>query len=202
MLTLRFFQAIGGGFATVICLATVRDVYPVVELGRRFATVTMVLARRAARRSGARRCGAPHGVGDDLRAEGGLWGRPARRVRQSRARDAARPARQSVAALRVPAVRRGRAAARRLAAPADSLCDRDGVLGVLHDDLRHQLVVHLHAVLRREPGAFLAVVRHERARLHVDEPVQHVAAQRGECGRVLPRRAHDPSARRRGPARR
>jgi DHA1 family bicyclomycin/chloramphenicol resistance-like MFS transporter len=43
MLTLRFFQAIGGGFATVICMATVRDVYPVEQLGRRFATVTMVL---------------------------------------------------------------------------------------------------------------------------------------------------------------
>jgi DHA1 family bicyclomycin/chloramphenicol resistance-like MFS transporter len=43
MLTLRFFQAIGGGFATVICMATVRDVYPIDQLGRRFATVTMVL---------------------------------------------------------------------------------------------------------------------------------------------------------------
>ena len=43
MLTLRFFQAIGGGFSTVICMATVRDVYPVDQLGRRFATVTMVL---------------------------------------------------------------------------------------------------------------------------------------------------------------
>ena len=43
MLALRFLQAIGGGFATVICLATVRDVYPVEQLGRRFATVTMVL---------------------------------------------------------------------------------------------------------------------------------------------------------------
>jgi DHA1 family bicyclomycin/chloramphenicol resistance-like MFS transporter len=43
MLTLRFFQAIGGGFATVICMATVRDIYPVDQLGRRFATVTMVL---------------------------------------------------------------------------------------------------------------------------------------------------------------
>jgi DHA1 family bicyclomycin/chloramphenicol resistance-like MFS transporter len=43
MLTLRFFQAIGGGFATVICMATVRDIYPVEQLGRRFATVTMVL---------------------------------------------------------------------------------------------------------------------------------------------------------------
>lgn len=43
MLTLRFCQAIGGGFATVICLATVRDIYPVEQLGRRFATVTMVL---------------------------------------------------------------------------------------------------------------------------------------------------------------
>jgi DHA1 family bicyclomycin/chloramphenicol resistance-like MFS transporter len=43
MLALRFFQAIGGGFATVICLATVRDIYPIEQLGRRFATVTMVL---------------------------------------------------------------------------------------------------------------------------------------------------------------
>jgi len=43
MLVLRFLQAVGGGFSTVICMATVRDVYPVEELGRRFATVTMVL---------------------------------------------------------------------------------------------------------------------------------------------------------------
>jgi MFS transporter, DHA1 family, multidrug resistance protein len=43
MLALRFFQAIGGGFSTVICMATVRDIYPVEQLGRRFATVTMVL---------------------------------------------------------------------------------------------------------------------------------------------------------------
>jgi DHA1 family bicyclomycin/chloramphenicol resistance-like MFS transporter len=43
MLVLRFFQAIGGGFSTVICMATVRDIYPVEQLGRRFATVTMVL---------------------------------------------------------------------------------------------------------------------------------------------------------------
>jgi DHA1 family bicyclomycin/chloramphenicol resistance-like MFS transporter len=43
MLVLRFLQAIGGGFSTVICMATVRDVYPVEQLGRRFATVTMVL---------------------------------------------------------------------------------------------------------------------------------------------------------------
>jgi DHA1 family bicyclomycin/chloramphenicol resistance-like MFS transporter len=43
MLALRFFQAVGGGFSTVICLATVRDIYPLEQLGRRFATVTMVL---------------------------------------------------------------------------------------------------------------------------------------------------------------
>jgi len=43
MLALRFLQAIGGGFSTVICMATVRDVYPVEQLGRRFATVTMVV---------------------------------------------------------------------------------------------------------------------------------------------------------------
>lgn len=43
MLVLRFLQALGGGFSTVVCMATVRDVYPVEQLGRRFATVTMVV---------------------------------------------------------------------------------------------------------------------------------------------------------------
>src|SRR6185503_206995 len=43
MLVLRFFQAIGGGFSTVICMASVRDVYPLERLGRRFATVTMIV---------------------------------------------------------------------------------------------------------------------------------------------------------------
>ena len=43
MLLLRFVQAIGGGFSTVICMATVRDIYPLEELGRRFATVTMIV---------------------------------------------------------------------------------------------------------------------------------------------------------------
>jgi DHA1 family bicyclomycin/chloramphenicol resistance-like MFS transporter len=43
MLVLRFLQAIGGGFSTVVCMATVRDSYPLEQLGRRFATVTMVL---------------------------------------------------------------------------------------------------------------------------------------------------------------
>ncbi len=40
---LRFLQAIGGGFATVICMAVVRDVYPVEELGRRMAMVTLIM---------------------------------------------------------------------------------------------------------------------------------------------------------------
>jgi DHA1 family bicyclomycin/chloramphenicol resistance-like MFS transporter len=43
MLVLRFVQAVGGGFSTVICMATVRDVYPLQELGRRFATITMIV---------------------------------------------------------------------------------------------------------------------------------------------------------------
>jgi len=43
MLVLRFMQSIGGGFSTVICMATVRDIYPIEQLGRRFATVTMVV---------------------------------------------------------------------------------------------------------------------------------------------------------------
>lgn len=40
---LRFVQAIGGGFSTVICMAIVRDVYPVEELGRRMASVMLVM---------------------------------------------------------------------------------------------------------------------------------------------------------------
>lgn len=43
LMFLRFLQAIGGGFSTVICMASVRDIYPVDELGRRFATVTMIV---------------------------------------------------------------------------------------------------------------------------------------------------------------
>jgi DHA1 family bicyclomycin/chloramphenicol resistance-like MFS transporter len=39
----RFIQAIGGGFSTVICMAIVRDVYPVHELGRRMAMVMLVM---------------------------------------------------------------------------------------------------------------------------------------------------------------
>ncbi len=42
-LVLRFFQAVGGGFLTVICMASVRDIYPVDELGRRFATMMMIV---------------------------------------------------------------------------------------------------------------------------------------------------------------
>lgn len=42
-LVLRFFQAVGGGFLTVICMASVRDIYPVEELGRRFATMMMIV---------------------------------------------------------------------------------------------------------------------------------------------------------------
>lgn len=40
---LRFTQAIGGGFSTVICMAIVRDMYPVEELGKRMAMVTLVM---------------------------------------------------------------------------------------------------------------------------------------------------------------
>jgi DHA1 family bicyclomycin/chloramphenicol resistance-like MFS transporter len=39
----RFVQAIGAGFGTVICWAIVRDVYPVQELGKRMAMVTLVM---------------------------------------------------------------------------------------------------------------------------------------------------------------
>jgi MFS transporter, DHA1 family, multidrug resistance protein len=40
---LRFVQAIGGGFSTVICMAIVRDVYPIEELGKRMSMVMLVM---------------------------------------------------------------------------------------------------------------------------------------------------------------
>ena len=40
---LRFVQAFGGGFSTVICMAIVRDVYPIRELGRRMAMMTLIM---------------------------------------------------------------------------------------------------------------------------------------------------------------
>lgn len=40
---LRFIQALGGGFSTVICMAIVRDVYPIRELGRRMAMMTLIM---------------------------------------------------------------------------------------------------------------------------------------------------------------
>lgn len=40
---LRFLQALGGGFSTVICMAIVRDVYPIDQLGRRMAMMTLIM---------------------------------------------------------------------------------------------------------------------------------------------------------------
>ena len=39
----RIFQALGGGFATVICMASMRDVYPAHEAGRKYAIVMMIV---------------------------------------------------------------------------------------------------------------------------------------------------------------
>ena len=43
VLVLRAVQALGGGFATVICMAMVRDAYPPLEAARRFPTVMLVM---------------------------------------------------------------------------------------------------------------------------------------------------------------
>lgn len=40
---LRFVQAFGGGFCTVICMAIVRDVYPLAELGKRMAMMSVIM---------------------------------------------------------------------------------------------------------------------------------------------------------------
>ena len=40
---LRFIQAIGGGFTSVICMASIRDVYPAHEAGRKYAVVIMIM---------------------------------------------------------------------------------------------------------------------------------------------------------------
>lgn len=43
LITLRVFQALGGGFATVICMAMVRDAYEPVEAAKRFPIVMLVM---------------------------------------------------------------------------------------------------------------------------------------------------------------
>jgi len=43
MQMLRIAQAIGGGFATVICIAQVRDIFPVEQVMKRYADVVMVM---------------------------------------------------------------------------------------------------------------------------------------------------------------
>ena len=40
---LRFFQAFGGGFSSVICMAQLRDIFPAEEVARRYAGVMMVV---------------------------------------------------------------------------------------------------------------------------------------------------------------
>ncbi len=158
MLTLRFFQAIGGGFATVICMATVRDIYPVDQLGRRFATVTMVLlvAPLVAPALGAAVLPLGWEMIFVLKAVyaaillGSLYG--------PRARDTPGPAREPVAASLVfrqcfEVVRR-RVGSRRLPI---RYALAHGVLRRVPDDLRHELVVHLHGVLQRQPSAVLGL---------------------------------------------
>ncbi|MFT6286953.1 MAG: DHA1 family bicyclomycin/chloramphenicol resistance-like MFS transporter [Alcanivorax sp.] len=39
----RFFQGLGGGFAMVICMAQLRDIYPAEEVAKRFAKVMLVV---------------------------------------------------------------------------------------------------------------------------------------------------------------
>ena len=43
ILLLRLLQAIGSGFATVICLAQVRDIFPADQVARKFANIVMVI---------------------------------------------------------------------------------------------------------------------------------------------------------------
>ena len=40
---LRFIQAIGGGFTSVICMASIRDAYTAESAGRKYAVVTMIM---------------------------------------------------------------------------------------------------------------------------------------------------------------
>jgi len=40
---LRFFQAIGGGFTSVICMASIRDAYTAQSAGRKYAVVIMIM---------------------------------------------------------------------------------------------------------------------------------------------------------------
>ena len=43
MQLLRVAQAVGGGFATVICIAQVRDIFPLEEVMKKYADVVMVM---------------------------------------------------------------------------------------------------------------------------------------------------------------
>ena len=43
LLAARIFQALGGGLASVICMASVRDVFPPLEAGRKYAMVLIVM---------------------------------------------------------------------------------------------------------------------------------------------------------------
>ncbi|MFT4635142.1 MAG: DHA1 family bicyclomycin/chloramphenicol resistance-like MFS transporter [Arenicella sp.] len=43
VLALRLIQAVGGGFASVICMAQVRDVYEPKEVGKKFANIILVI---------------------------------------------------------------------------------------------------------------------------------------------------------------
>ncbi|NND95028.1 MAG: multidrug effflux MFS transporter [Flavobacteriales bacterium] len=43
IIALRFFQAIGGGFTSVIIMSSMRDVYPAHEAGRKYSVVMMIM---------------------------------------------------------------------------------------------------------------------------------------------------------------
>ena len=149
MIVLRFLQAIGGGFSTVICMATVRDIYPVEQLGRRFATVTMVVLDRAARGADDRHLVLPLGwqVVFYLKAAYAacLLAAYSVLVPETRHGHWANLSLRSIFRQCADVVTR-RVDGRLL---ADPLCVRDGARDERADDLRHERVVHLPAVLRR-----------------------------------------------------
>ncbi len=201
MLVLRFLQAIGGGFSTVICMASVRDVYPIERARPAVRDNHDGRARGAAGGAGARRVPAAVRLGDDLRCQGELRRNSARSVRAARARDAPRTLARPVRALHIPAKLGSRDAQGRRAAVADSVRARDGPLDERAHGVRNECIVRVHGVLRSCPGPLSAAVRAQRHRLHVDESLQHAEPQQQQRAGVLSPRARGPDRSRYGVAR-
>ena len=164
-------------FATVICMAIVRDVYPVHELGRRMAMVMLVMLASPAI---APSLGAVllrfgwHSIFFFKATYAGvlpcstLW----------RAGNASRRMAQPLGALHAAPVRQVVARAERERRPPDHVRDHGRFGASRVHDVPDELVVCLHRLLRRVGAAVSAVLQHRRDRPVTTNLLQHAAAER------------------------